>query len=152
MNVVEQRQLRDDASGVGEQEVRNHRNERRPAQVRRNCRREITLDAGFIRRRPGLIQIEAVKDVRLADARTLGGHLAELLAKRDEPELVLKEDSGKTHGSHRPGAIAAAIGVPAAPHRVDIDASATATMVAVLGCSNSRVIIGLKLLSDDCAQ
>ena len=25
-------------------------------------------------------------------------------------------------------------------------------MVALLGCSNSRVIIGLKLVSDDCAQ
>ena len=48
--------------------------------------------------------------------------------------------------------MAAAIGVPPTPHRVDSDASATAMMVALLCCSNSRVIIGLKLVSDDCAQ
>ncbi len=41
---------------------------------------------------------------------------------------------------------------PWAPQRVDSDASATATMAALLSCSNSRVTSGLKLLSDDCAQ
>ncbi len=48
--------------------------------------------------------------------------------------------------------MAAAMGTPAAPHRVDIDASATARTVAVLSCSNSRVTSGLKLVIDDCAQ
>jgi len=41
---------------------------------------------------------------------------------------------------------------PCAPQRVDIDASATATMAALLSCSNSRTMSGLKLVSDDCAQ
>src|SRR5258708_30271548 len=49
-------------------------------------------------------------------------------------------------------AMAAAIGTPATPHRVESDASATASTVAVLSCSNSRMIIGLKLFIDDCAQ
>ena len=49
-------------------------------------------------------------------------------------------------------AIAAAIDEPCAPQRVDSDASATAMIVALLFCSNSRVIMGLKLVSDDCAQ
>src|SRR5262245_21981902 len=49
-------------------------------------------------------------------------------------------------------AIAAAIAVPRVPHRVDRDASATARIVALLGCSNSRITIGLKLVGDDCAQ
>ena len=49
-------------------------------------------------------------------------------------------------------AIAAAIGTPSMPHRVDSEPSATATTVAVLGCSKSRTISGLKLVSDDCAQ
>ena len=49
-------------------------------------------------------------------------------------------------------AMAAAMGTPAAPHRVESDASATASTVAVLSCSNSRMIIGLKLVIDDCAQ
>ena len=49
-------------------------------------------------------------------------------------------------------AIAAAIGTPSTPQRVDSDASATASTVAVLGCSNSRTISGEKLVSDDCAQ
>jgi hypothetical protein len=48
--------------------------------------------------------------------------------------------------------MAAAIRVPCVPHRVDREASATARTVALLGCSNSRVIMGLKLVSDDCAQ
>ena len=48
--------------------------------------------------------------------------------------------------------MAAAIGTPLTPHRVDSDASATATIVALLSCSNSRVMSGLKLVSDDCAQ
>ena len=37
-------------------------------------------------------------------------------------------------------AIAAAIGTPSTPQRVDSDASATTIDVAVLGCSNSRTI------------
>src|SRR5262245_1835207 len=49
-------------------------------------------------------------------------------------------------------AIAAAIVTPSTPQRVDIDASATAITVALLSWSNSRVISGLKLVSDDCAQ
>jgi hypothetical protein len=38
------------------------------------------------------------------------------------------------------------------PQRVDSDASATAMTVALLSWSNSRVTIGLKFVSDDCAQ
>ena len=38
------------------------------------------------------------------------------------------------------------------PQRVESEASATAIIVPVLFCSNSRMIIGLKLLKDDCAQ
>jgi hypothetical protein len=49
-------------------------------------------------------------------------------------------------------AMAAAIVEPWTPQRVDSDASATAMIVALLCCSNSRVMIGLKLDSDDCAQ
>ena len=48
--------------------------------------------------------------------------------------------------------MAVAIVTPATPHRVDSDASATATIAALLSCSNSRVIIGLKLVSEDCDQ
>ncbi len=51
-----------------------------------------------------------------------------------------------------PRAIAVAIVTPSMPQRVDSDASATAMIVAVLSCSNSRVISGLKLVIDDCAQ
>src|SRR4030095_5646095 len=46
----------------------------------------------------------------------------------------------------------AALAAPATPQRVDSEASTTATMAALLSCSNSRVIIGLKLVSDDCDQ
>src|SRR2546430_5989722 len=49
-------------------------------------------------------------------------------------------------------AMAAAIGMPSMPQRVDSDASATAITVAVLRCSNSRTTIGLKLVSVDCGQ
>jgi len=49
-------------------------------------------------------------------------------------------------------AMAAAIGTPSMPQRVDSEPSATAITVAVLGCSKSRTIIGLKLVSDDCGQ
>ena len=49
-------------------------------------------------------------------------------------------------------AIAAAIGMPSMPQRVDSDASATAITAAVLGCWKSRTTIGLKLVSVDCAQ
>ncbi len=49
-------------------------------------------------------------------------------------------------------AIAAAIDVPCVPHRVDSEASATAMITALLGCSNSRTTIGLKLVTVDCAQ
>ncbi len=49
-------------------------------------------------------------------------------------------------------AIAAAIGMPSMPQRVESDASATAMTVAVLRCSYSRTTIGLKLVSVDCAQ
>ena len=38
------------------------------------------------------------------------------------------------------------------PQRVDSDRSATITTLDVLGCSNSRTISGLKLVSDDCGQ
>ena len=45
-------------------------------------------------------------------------------------------------------AIAAAIGTPSTPQRVDSEPSATTTTLAVLGCSNSRTTSGLKLVSD----
>jgi hypothetical protein len=38
------------------------------------------------------------------------------------------------------------------PHRVESEASATAITTALLSWSNSRITIGLKLVSDDCAQ
>src|SRR5262245_1519771 len=46
----------------------------------------------------------------------------------------------------------AIVAPPATPHRVDSDASTTATIAALLSCSNSRVMSGLKLVSDDCDQ
>src|SRR6185503_614651 len=46
----------------------------------------------------------------------------------------------------------AIVAPPATPQRVDSEASTTATIAALLSCSNSRVIIGLKLVSDDCDQ
>src|SRR6266540_6358646 len=49
-------------------------------------------------------------------------------------------------------AIAAAIGTPSMPQRVDSDPSATMTTLAVLGCSKSLTTIGLKLVSVDCGQ
>ena len=49
-------------------------------------------------------------------------------------------------------AINAAIRWPSMPHRVESDMSATATTVAVLGCSNSRTMSGRKLVSVDCGQ
>ena len=49
-------------------------------------------------------------------------------------------------------AMALAMSAPLAPQRVDSDVSATATTPAVLGCSNSRTIIGLKLVMVDCAH
>ena len=65
--------------------------------------------------------------------------------------MVLEEHRRQAHGRH--GARdAVSMVAPCAPHRVDSDASATATMAALLSCSNSRVMSGLKLLSDDCAQ
>ena len=39
-----------------------------------------------------------------------------------------------------------------APQRVDADRSATMITLEVVGCSNSRTISGLKLVSDDCGQ
>ena len=49
-------------------------------------------------------------------------------------------------------AIVVAIGTPSMPQRVESDRSATITTLDVLGCSNSRMISGLKLVSDDCGQ
>ncbi len=49
-------------------------------------------------------------------------------------------------------AIAAAIGTPSMPQRVDSDPSATTMTLAVLGCSKSRTTSGLKLVSVDCGQ
>ena len=49
-------------------------------------------------------------------------------------------------------AIAVAIVTPAMPQRVDSEASTTATIAALLSCSYSRVISGLKLVSEDCDQ
>ena len=49
-------------------------------------------------------------------------------------------------------AIVCAIGTPSMPQRVDSDRSATMTTLDVLGCSNSRMMSGLKLVSDDCGQ
>ena len=49
-------------------------------------------------------------------------------------------------------AMVAAIGTPSMPQRVDSDRSATITTLDVLGCSNSRTMSGLKLVSDDCGQ
>src|ERR1700683_1511984 len=49
-------------------------------------------------------------------------------------------------------AMAAAIEAPPTPHRVDREAYATAMMVAWLYCSNSRVMMGLKFVIDDCGQ
>ena len=49
-------------------------------------------------------------------------------------------------------ATAVAIGTPSMPHRVDREWSATAMTVAVLGCSNSRMMMGAKFVSEDCAQ
>ena len=49
-------------------------------------------------------------------------------------------------------AITVAIGTPPAPQRVESDVSATMRIRAVLGCSNSRVTSGLKLVSVDCGQ
>ena len=49
-------------------------------------------------------------------------------------------------------AIAAAIGMPSIPQRVESDASATVMTVAVLRCSKSRTIIGLKFVIVDCGQ
>jgi len=45
-------------------------------------------------------------------------------------------------------AMAAAMGMPSMPQRVESDASATAITVAVLRCSNSRTTIGLKFVSE----
>ncbi len=49
-------------------------------------------------------------------------------------------------------AMAAAIGTPPMPQRVDGEKSAIGITVAVLCCSNSRMTSGEKLFSDDCAQ
>ena len=48
--------------------------------------------------------------------------------------------------------MAAAIGTPSMPQRVEGEKSAIGITVAVLGCSNSRMTSGEKLFSDDCAQ
>jgi hypothetical protein len=49
-------------------------------------------------------------------------------------------------------ATAAAICVPLTPHRVEAEPSATTTTLALLGCSNSRTISGVKFVSVDWAQ
>lgn len=49
-------------------------------------------------------------------------------------------------------AMAAAIGTPSMPHRVESDRSATATTVAVPGCSKSRTMSGLRFVSVELGQ
>jgi hypothetical protein len=49
-------------------------------------------------------------------------------------------------------AMVTAMGTPSMPHRVDAERSAAMITPDVVGCSNSRTIRGLKLVSDDCAQ
>src|SRR6185295_15263364 len=49
-------------------------------------------------------------------------------------------------------AMAAAMGTPSTPHRVESDPSATTMTFAVLGCSNSRTMSGLKFVSEDCGH
>ena len=49
-------------------------------------------------------------------------------------------------------AMAAAIGTPSMPQRVDGETSATATTPAVLGWAKSRTTSGLKFVIVDCGQ
>ena len=49
-------------------------------------------------------------------------------------------------------AMVTAIGTPSMPQRVEAERSAAMITPEVVGCSNSRTISGLKLVSDDCAQ
>ena len=53
---------------------------------------------------------------------------------------------------HQDGIAMATVAPPAIPQRAESDASTTVTIAALLSCSNSRVIIGLKFVSDDCDQ
>ena len=98
-----------------------------------------------------LVGLEAVNHLVLADARPDGGELLELRVEGDQAEQVLKEhrrhaDRADGAGDRRGDRHA----VDAAPRRErrvgDRDDRRGA------GCSKSRTIIGLKLVSVDCAQ
>ena len=98
------------------------------------------------------IQVEAVEHVRAADPRARRGDLLEPIVEGHEPEQILEEHRRQPGGRDRARNRRRNRHRPSTPQRVDSDASATATMAALLSCSNSRVISGLKLVSDDCAQ
>ena len=105
-----------------------------------------------VRRLELLIEVDAVDDVRLADARPRGRHLAELVVERDQAELILEEHGREADGRHRRGR-----SPPRSARRSRRSASTSRRRprrrsCALLSCSNSRVISGLKLVSDDCAQ
>ena len=99
-----------------------------------------------------LVGVEAVDHLALADPRPHRAEVLEAGVEGDQAERVLEEHRRHADGGDRPRDRPAAIGTPSMPQRVDSETSATTTTPAVLGCSNSRTISGLKLVSDDCAQ
>ena len=73
------------------------------------------------------------------------------IVERDEAEAVLAESGRQTqHGQASQDGSAKLRA--AGPQWVDSEASAATMTVALLSCSNWRVISGLKFVSDDCAQ
>ena len=105
MHAVEQRQLVEDARRVGEQKIRDDRHQRRLPQVALDGGDDVDSAVARCRRQIGaaglLVQVEAVDDVRLADARPRRRDLPKGLVERDQAELILKEHRRQAHGRHR---------------------------------------------------
>src|SRR5207248_5255450 len=97
----DERQLLDYARDVQHQEIRDHRDHGCLPQVAFDgCRHVLyTVPRGAgVTRLELLVQVETVHDVRFADARPRGRHLAELIVERDQAELILEEDRGQADG------------------------------------------------------
>ena len=112
------------------------------------CRQALALDPNYEPAQLVLLSLAMEKAAeRVGIDQSLpegpGGAAAEALAAG--PELLSKVLVRALDDGHPAVAVSA-------PHRVDADRSATMIMLEVVGCSNSRTISGLKLVSDDCAQ
>ena len=99
-----------------------------------------------------LIGVEAVDDVALAGARAERRQVLEAGVEGDQAERILEEDGRHADRGDRAGDGGGDRHAVRRRSASRARRSATASTVAVLGCSNSRTTSGEKLVSDDCAQ